>query len=122
MSWLRRSAGLNLRGRPRCVHSCATFMRVMSAPCRSPARRRWPPRDSILQPGLLEVAQHQAAYPTQRIRIGRMQRGIAPQQPPALAEQDLSQGLHIAVDRLDIGITAVEQDFQVAIGSAETMV
>src|ERR1700676_1736331 len=96
-----------------CADSSLSFICAMSAPSRSPVRRRWPPRGSVLQPGLLEVTQHQAAHSTEGVWIGRVQRRISPQHAPALAAQNLFQIVHVAVDGLDVGIAAIEQDFQV---------
>src|SRR3984885_16354712 len=102
--------------------SCAPFMRATCAPWRPPPPRRSPACRSILQPGFLEVAQHEAAYPTQRVRIGGVQRWISPQHAPALAAQDLFEVVHVPVDGLDVGIAALEQDLQVVIGTAEAVI
>src|SRR6202051_4145962 len=96
-NWLERGwCGYSWRTSTRGI--AAPAPRPLAPPSASPRLRRWRPPGSILQPGLLEVAQHQAAHPAERVWIGRVQRRISPQHAPALAAQDLFQIVHGAVD------------------------
>jgi hypothetical protein len=57
------------------------------------------------------VAEHQAAHGRHGVVGGGKDGRPAPQQLPVLAAQDLAQVLDVALDGLDVGVSATIEDF-----------
>src|SRR5215467_16191918 len=77
---------------------------------------------SVPGPDSLYMSKHEPAHGRHRIGGGGEDRGPPAQQLPALAPQHLAQVVEIAVDGLEVGIAALVEDLQVAVGTAEVSV
>src|ERR1700758_2750493 len=71
---------------------------------------------SVARPDSLYMPEHEAAQGRHGVGGGSEDRRPPPQQLPALAAQDLPQVVEISLDGLDVGVTAVVEGLQVAVG------
>src|SRR6185295_3018123 len=93
---------------------------VAACQCAPPQWRVW--NGSSSRPDFLEVPEHQRADVLQRRRLSGETGGIAPQERPVLAAENLLQVQEILTDGFHVRIAPFEQRLEVPVGALELAV